>query len=92
MMPVAVELERLLAYALALLVLYLLVRTFAGPLRALLALVARLAVGGVAVWALDLVVAPWGLHLGVNPVTALVVGVLGVPGAGLLVALRLMGF
>lgn len=86
------DLERLSAYALALVVLYLFVRAFAGPLRAVFALVARLAVGGAAVWALDLVAGAWGVHIGLNPVTALVVGILGVPGAGLLVALRLMGF
>ena len=32
----------------------------------------------------------WGFHVGVNPVTALVVGLLGVPGVLLLIALRLL--
>lgn len=88
----AAELERLLAYALALVILYLLLRAFAGPLRAAFALAARLAAGGLAVWALDLLTGLWGIHLGVNPVTAAVVGFLGPAGAGLLLALRLLGF
>lgn len=83
--------DRLIAYGLALVALYVLVRAFAAPLRALAALAGRMALGGLAVWLLGFALSPFGVHLGLNPVTALVVGTLGVPGALLLVALKLAG-
>lgn len=49
---------------------------------------ARTGVGLAALWALSGVGGLVGLHLGVNLVNALVLGVLGVPGFGLLLMLN----
>jgi len=84
--------DRLIAYLLALVALYVLVRAFAGPLRLLGGLAVRTLVGGLCVWALGFVLSLFGLSLGLNPVTALVVGLLGAPGALLLLGLKLAGF
>lgn len=50
----------------------------------------RLLSGGAALWGFDWLVSPLGFHLGLNPLTALAVGVLGLPGLAALVALRLL--
>ncbi len=66
----------------------LLVRALRRLLGWMLRLAWRAAVGGAAIWALDLVGASLGVHVGINPFTVLLVGVLGLPGLALLVALR----
>jgi inhibitor of the pro-sigma K processing machinery len=47
-----------------------------------------LGIGILLVW--NLLAAPFELSIGLNPLTALVAGMLGVPGLGLLLVLRLM--
>lgn len=82
------EYDRLITYGLALVVLYMLVRAFIVPIRFLLQAGYRLALGGAAIWALNWVGAFFGFHLGLNLITALAVGYLGVPGVIMLVALQ----
>ena len=84
--------DRLITYGLALVAVYLLLRALVSPLRWLLVGTARLAIGGLAIWALNLLGVAVGFHLALNPATALVAGFLGVPGIALLVALRSAGF
>lgn len=40
----------------------------------------RLAIGGSVIWAIDLLVANMGIHVGINPISAGLVGFLGFPG------------
>jgi len=53
--------------------------------QVVLALGVRLLVGGAILYGVDLLGRPYGVAVGVNPVTAAVLGLLGVPGAALLV-------
>lgn len=84
--------DRLVAYGLALVVLYMLVRTLSGPLRWLVSATVRLAVGTVVLWGINILGGPLGIHVAVNPLTAAAVGMLGLPGMGLIAALRAAGF
>ena len=70
------------------LILILLLAALRRPLEWLVRLGARAGVGLAALWALSGVGGLVGLHLGVNLVNALVLGVLGVPGFGLLLMLN----
>ena len=70
------------------LILILLLAALRRPLEWLVRLAARTGVGLAALWALSGVGGLVGLHLGVNLVNALVLGVLGVPGFGLLLMLN----
>ncbi len=47
-----------------------------------------LGVGVLMVW--NLLAAPLDLNIGLNPLTAIITGMLGVPGLGLLLVLRIM--
>ncbi len=47
-----------------------------------------LGVGVLVVW--NLLAAPFDLSIGLNPLTAVITGMLGVPGLGLLLVLRIM--
>ena len=63
-------------------------RLFRSPLRLALQVLGNTLLGFGALLLLNLTSAVTGLSLGVNPRNALVIGVLGVPGLGLLVLLQ----
>ncbi len=69
------------------LMLILLLAALRRPLQWLCALAARTGVGLAVLWVLNGLGGLVGLHLGVNLVNALVLGVLGAPGLGLLLLL-----
>lgn len=77
----------LLTYGGILAGLYALVRWFSRPGLWVLQVAWRGLAGGAAVWALDWAGRSVGLHVALNPATALVAGVLGLPGLAALVAL-----
>jgi inhibitor of the pro-sigma K processing machinery len=61
-----------------------------GPLRLLLRLLFRVALGGLALVLINLAAYSSGWSLGLNPASAALVGVLGVPGLLLLGAFKLL--
>ena len=75
--------------AIALLFLILIVfKLFSAPLRLELKVGANTLLGFLALIALDLFSPLLGLHIGVNLINALLVGILGLPGLALLVLLQ----
>jgi inhibitor of the pro-sigma K processing machinery len=80
----------LLAYLLAALAVYVLLRWLHRPLAWLLVVLGRGLLGGAAIWGLDYVGRAVGVHVALNPVSALVAGFLGVPGVALLLVLGAM--
>lgn len=77
-----------LTYALGLIILVMLLRVLYLPLRFLLKILYQLVAGGIALWLLNLAGGLIGYQLALNPLTALTVGYLGVPGVALLVILQ----
>lgn len=84
------ELNSAIWYAMGVIFLLLLLHLLAKPLEVLLRLVGSSLVGGVALWALNLAGGLVGFHIGLNPVSAATVGLLGVPGLIGLGLLRLI--
>lgn len=77
--------------ALGLTLLFLMVvclRLFAAPLKLALKVVFNSALGFGALWLLNLTTAVTGLSLGLNIFNAAVIGILGVPGFGLLLLVQ----
>ena len=60
------------------------------PIKTVLKLVINSVLGVVLIYIINFIGATYNFHIGINIVTALVVGILGVPGAGLLVILKLI--
>lgn len=52
--------------------------------QGVLVIALRLLIGGVVIYGADLFLRPYGVFFGVNPVTAAVLGFLGIPGAAVL--------
>jgi inhibitor of the pro-sigma K processing machinery len=78
----------IIAYAFGLILLYIIGRIVFVPVKFALKLIYNGIIGGIMLWFLNIVGSYFGLHIGINPVTALVAGFLGVPGVILLVVLK----
>ena len=63
-------------------------RLFAAPLKLALRVAANSALGFGAVWLLNLTTAVTGLSLGLNIFNAVVIGILGIPGFGMLLLVQ----
>lgn len=77
--------------ALGLVLLFLVVvclRLFAAPLKLALKVLLNSALGFGAVWLLNLTTAATGLSLGLNLFNAVIIGILGIPGFGLLLLVQ----
>ncbi|HEY3365267.1 MAG TPA: pro-sigmaK processing inhibitor BofA family protein [Symbiobacteriaceae bacterium] len=77
-------------YVAGVVVLLLLLQVLARPLAFLLKVLGNSLAGGVVLWLVNLVGATLGFHLALNPVTAVVVGLLGLPGLAGLGIMRLL--
>lgn len=70
-------------------VLWIIGKIFSVPLKALFKLIINSVLGGLLIFIINLIGAVWNFHIGLNIVTAILVGILGIPGAILLVILKL---
>lgn len=63
-------------------------KIFLFPIKKILKLVFNTIIGGAIIYIINLVGANFGFHIGLNIITSLVVGILGIPGAILLIILK----
>ncbi|MFZ5641051.1 MAG: pro-sigmaK processing inhibitor BofA family protein [Bacillota bacterium] len=77
-----------LAFGVGVLLLYLVGRVLVVPLKYLAKLLINAVIGGILLWVLNIFGNFIGLHIPINPVTALTAGFLGIPGVVLLVVLQ----
>ncbi len=85
-----IDFNSILAFAFAALLLYVILRILLVPFKLIIKLVLNALVGGVLLIIFNFVGAPLGLHVGINVITALVVGFLGIPGLILLILIQLI--
>ncbi|MGE5588901.1 MAG: pro-sigmaK processing inhibitor BofA family protein [Clostridia bacterium] len=78
----------IVAYALALFVVYVVAYILYVPLKLVVRLAYSAIVGGLVLWLVNLVGGLFGVSVAINPVTALAVGLLGIPGLALIIALK----
>ena len=79
------ELPIFVAYALGIVLILVLGRILVFPLKVVLKLVYNGLIGGLALWLVNLIGAPLGFILPITVWTALLVGLLGIPGVALLI-------
>ncbi len=80
------------AFLFGLLLIYVVVRLFYLPMRWLLVVLYNGLIGGVVLWLLNLVGSVVGLHIAINPLTALIAGFLGIPGVVILAIIQYMSY
>ncbi|MBR5614847.1 MAG: pro-sigmaK processing inhibitor BofA family protein [Clostridia bacterium] len=77
-----------IAYSFGLVVLFFLCRIFAKPIKWLLKLIINGVLGGLILAAVNFVGGFAGIFIAINPLTALIAGLLGVPGVILVILLQ----
>lgn len=70
--------------------LFLLGRIFIIPLKSILKLIGNSVLGGILICVVNLIGGIFNFHIGLNIGTALITGILGVPGVILLVILKIL--
>lgn len=70
--------------------LFLFGRIFIVPLKKILKLVLNSVIGGVVIFFINTIGSNFGFHIGLNIFTSIVVGLLGLPGAVILIIVKLL--
>ena len=65
-------------------------RIFFLPLKSLFRLILNSVLGGVLIYIINIVGMLFDFHIGLNIITAILIGILGVPGAILLIVIKLL--
>lgn len=89
-MGLGISMEAVAAYIIALALLYLIGRLMLAPLKFILKLMLNAFAGGIILLILNLFGEGIGIHIGINPITALITGFFGIPGIILLLLLKLI--
>ena len=77
-----------MAYAVGLILLYVVGWILLIPLRWMIRVIWNGTLGGIMLFIINLIGGIWGIHLAINPFSAVFVGVLGIPGVILLLLLK----
>ncbi len=87
-MPALPDWNVIAAVIFGIFVLYFISRLFFKPLKVIFYALLHLVLGGAVIFLYNLVGPLWGLPIGLNVISALIVGLMGLPGLGMLVALQ----
>lgn len=85
-----IDLTVILSYLLALALVYIIGKALLLPIKLIGKFIINGIIGGLVLFVLNMVGNPIGVDIGINPLTAIITGVLGVPGVILLVILQLI--
>ncbi|MGI6731859.1 MAG: pro-sigmaK processing inhibitor BofA family protein [Anaerovoracaceae bacterium] len=80
-MEMSTEIGILLAYAFGIFALYVVGYMFLVPIKILLRLALNSVLGGLLIILINFGGIPWDIHIPLNVLTAIIVGILGIPGA-----------
>lgn len=83
------DIKMLLVYFACVIAIFIIGKILFVPLKMIFKLILNSILGGILIWLINLVGMTWGLHIGINVITMLTVGLLGVPGAVLLTVLAI---
>ena len=70
--------------------LFLFGRIFILPLKSIFKLILNSVLGGILIYMINMIGGAWGFSIGLNFFTSIFVGILGIPGAILLIILQLI--
>lgn len=79
----------LLIYVACIIGIFIFGKIFIVPIKIIAKLIINSVLGVILLYLINLIGGIWGLHIGINVVTTLVVGILGIPGAILLTILTI---
>ncbi len=82
------DFNNILTYGACIIFLFIFGRIFILPLKSILKLILNSILGGILIFIINAVAGNFGFHIGLNIITSMFVGLLGLPGAGLLIILQ----
>lgn len=83
------DLNMLLIYVACIIGIIIIGKIFIVPIKIIVKLIVNSLLGAVLLYVINLIGAMWSFHIGINVITALVVGILGIPGAILLMMMQI---
>lgn len=83
------DIKMLLVYFACVIAIFIIGKILFVPLKMIFKLILNSILGGILIWLINLAGITWGLHIGINVITMLTVGLLGIPGAVLLTVLAI---
>ena len=84
------DFNNVLTYIACIIFLFIFGKIFIIPLKSILKLVLNSILGGVFIFIINIIGKSFGFHIGLNIFTSIFVGLLGIPGAGLLIILQMI--
>lgn len=78
-----------ITFIIAIAVLFIVLKILSLPMKLIIKLVLNGLIGGVVIWLINLIGASFGFAITLNWITALVVGILGIPGVIILAIIQL---
>jgi inhibitor of the pro-sigma K processing machinery len=84
------DVKMLLIYVACIIGIIIIGKIFIVPIKIICKLMINSILGVILLYIINLVGSMWGLHIGINVITALIVGILGIPGAILLTILKIL--
>ncbi|MPW26203.1 pro-sigmaK processing inhibitor BofA [Alkalibaculum sp. M08DMB] len=93
-MGIGLETDAVLAYSIGLLLLYLLgsslMKIFKVPVKIIMTIFINSILGGLILFILNIFGQAYNFQIGINPLNALTIGVLGIPGLIMLIILKMI--
>lgn len=83
------EVKMMLIYVACIIAIFIIGKIFIVPIKIIAKLIINSLLGAILLYTINIVGTICGLHIGINIVTTLIVGILGIPGAVLLTILSI---
>ena len=84
------DIKILLIYVACIIGIMIIGKIFIIPIKIIIKLIMNSILGAILLYLINLIGVMWGLHIGINLITVIIVGVLGIPGAILLAILSIL--
>lgn len=84
------DFNNIIAYIACVLFLFIFGRLFIVPIKTILKLIVNSVFGGIIIFIINLIGSLWGFHIGLNLITSIFIGILGIPGAIVIVIIKLI--
>lgn len=84
------DFNNIIAYVACLFFLFIFGKLFIVPIKTILKLIINSILGGVLIFIINIIGATFNFHIGLNIITSIFVGILGIPGAIVIVIIKLI--
>ena len=84
------DFNNIITYIACIFFLFIFGKLFIVPIKTILKLVLNSILGGITIFIINFIGSIWGFHIGLNLVTSIFVGILGIPGAIVIVIIKLL--